>query len=57
MMVNIDIRRDRRYVHEAVALNRPDKMEIWILDAKLVAKARKMDFDISRISRFRYRTR
>jgi hypothetical protein len=57
MMVNIDIRRDRRYVHEAGALKRPDKMEIWILDAKLVAKARKMDFDISRISRFRYRTR
>jgi len=51
------IRRYRRYVYEAGALNRPDKMQAQVIDAKVVAKERKKDFEISRISRFRYRTR
>jgi len=51
------IRRYRRYVYEAGALNRPDKMQVQVIDAKVVAKERKKDFEISRISRFRYRTR
>jgi REP element-mobilizing transposase RayT len=51
------VRRYRRYVYEAGALNRPDKMQAQVIDAKVVAKERKKDFEISRISRFRYRTR
>ena len=51
------IRRYRRYVYEAGALNRPDKMQAQVIDAKVVAKERKKDFEISRISRFRHRTR
>ena len=51
------IRRYRRYVYEAGAINRPDKMQAGVIDPKVVAKERKTDFKISRISRFRYRTR
>ena len=51
------IRRYRRYVYEAGALDRPDKMQARVIDPKVVAKERKKDFEISRISRFRYRTR
>jgi len=51
------IRRYRRYVYEAGALNRPNKMPAQVIDAKVVAKERRKDFEISRISRFRHRTR
>jgi len=51
------IRRYRRYVYEAGALNRPDKMQAQVINAKVVEKERKKDFEISRISRFRFRTR
>jgi hypothetical protein len=51
------IRGYRRYVYEAGALNRPDKMQAKVIDDKVVAKERKNEFEISRISRFRYRTR
>ena len=51
------IRRYRRYVYEAGAIDRPDKMQAGVIDPKVVAKERKKDFEISRISRFRYRTR
>jgi hypothetical protein len=51
------IRRYRRYVYEAGAIDRPDKMQAGVIDAKVVAKERKKDFEISRIIRFRYRTR
>ena len=51
------IQRYRRYVYEAGALSRPDKMQAKVIDDKVVAKERKKDFEISRISRFRYRTR
>jgi len=51
------IRRYRRYVYEAGALNRPDRMRAKAVDDKVVAKERKKDFEISRITRFRYRTR
>ncbi len=50
------IRRYLRYVYEAGALDRPDKMQVNVIDPKVVAKARKKDFEISRISRFRQRT-
>jgi REP element-mobilizing transposase RayT len=51
------IRRYRRYVYEAGAVDRPDKMKAKVIDDKVVAKERKKDFEINRISRFRYRTR
>jgi hypothetical protein len=51
------IRRYRRYVYEAGALNRPDKMQVKVIDDKVLAKERKKEFEISRINRFRYRTR
>jgi REP element-mobilizing transposase RayT len=51
------IRRYRRYVYEVGALSRPDKMQAEVIDDKVVKKERKKDFEISRISRFRYRTR
>ena len=51
------IRRYRRYVYEAGAISRPDKIQAKVIDDKVVAKERKKDFEISRISRFRYRTR
>ncbi|CAB1056277.1 hypothetical protein D1BOALGB6SA_1013 [Olavius sp. associated proteobacterium Delta 1] len=51
------IRRYRRYVYEAGALSRPDKMQAKVIDDKVVAKERKKGFEISRISRFRHRTR
>ena len=51
------IRRYRRYVYEAGAINRPDKMQAKVINKKVVAKERKKEFEISRISRFRYRTR
>jgi REP element-mobilizing transposase RayT len=51
------IRRYRRYVYEAGALDRPDKFQTGVIDPKVVAKEREKDFEISRISRFRCRTR
>ena len=51
------IRRYRRYVYEAGAINRQDKIQAQVIAAIVVAKTRKKDFEISRISRFRYRTR
>jgi hypothetical protein len=51
------IRRYRRYVYEAGAISRPDKMQSKVIDDNVVSKERKKDFEISQISRFRYRTR
>jgi hypothetical protein len=51
------IRRYRRYVYEAGAISRPEKRQTKVIDDKVVAKERKKEFEISRINRFRYRTR
>ena len=51
------IRQYRRYVYEAGTLNRPDKMQAQVIDAKVVSKERKKNSEIGRISRFRHRTR
>jgi hypothetical protein len=50
------IRRYRRYVYEAGAIGRPDKMQAKVIDDKVVAKERRKDFEISRIDRFRHRS-
>ena len=51
------IRRYRRYVYEAGAIPRADRMQAKVIDDRVVDKERKNEFEISRISRFRYRTR
>lgn len=51
------VRRYRRYVYEAGAVNRSDKMQAKVIEHKVIAKERKKEFEITRISRFRYRTR
>jgi len=51
------IRRYRRYVYEAGALNRPDKGKAQVIDKKTVEKERKKGFELTRTDRFRYRTR
>ncbi|MDD2235156.1 MAG: hypothetical protein PHR37_04740 [Eubacteriales bacterium] len=51
------IRRYRRYVYEAGALNRPDKGRAQVIDEKTVEKERKKSFELTRTDRFRYRTR
>jgi hypothetical protein len=44
-------------VYEAGAIGRPDKMQAKVINDKVVSKERKKDFEISRIMRFKYRTR
>jgi REP element-mobilizing transposase RayT len=51
------IRRYRRYVYEAGALNRPEKQMAKVIDDKVVEKERIREFELSRSDRFRYRTR
>jgi hypothetical protein len=51
------LRSYRRYVYEAGAINRPDKMQAKVIDDKVVAKEREKEFEINRIRRFKYRTR
>jgi len=70
---NERIRRYRRYVYEAGALNRPDKGQApeeyaslsqvnstrqgKVIGDKILEKERKRSFELSRKDRFRYRTR
>jgi len=51
------IRRYRRYVYEAAAVNQPEKRKTKAIDGKVLEKERNREFELSRISRFRYRTR
>jgi len=51
------IRRYRKYVYEAGAISRPDKMQAKVIGDKVLEKERKRDFELSRNDRFRYRTR
>jgi REP element-mobilizing transposase RayT len=51
------ISRYHRYVYEAGALDRFDQLQSKVIDPKVIAKECKKEFKISRISRFRYRTR
>jgi hypothetical protein len=49
--------RYRRYVYEAGAISRPKKTQAKVIDDKVIANERKGGFKISRVDRFRYRTR
>jgi putative transposase len=51
------IRRYRRYVYEAGAVNRPEKGKTRVIGDKIIKKERKREFELSRSDRFRYRTR
>jgi putative transposase len=51
------IRRYRRYLYEAGAISRPDKMQAKVIGDRILEKERKREFELSRSDRFRYRTR
>jgi REP element-mobilizing transposase RayT len=51
------IRRYRRYLYEAGAIDRPDKGRAKVIDPRLLAKQKNKDFEITIASRLRYRTR
>jgi hypothetical protein len=51
------LRSYRRYVYEAGAINRPDKMQAKVISDKILEKERKREFELSRSDRFRSRTR
>jgi hypothetical protein len=51
------IRRYRRYVYEAGALNKPEKGTVKVIEDKVLEKERHREFELSRSVRFRYRTR
>jgi hypothetical protein len=51
------IRRYRRYVYEAGAVNRPEKGKNKVIGDKILKKERNRGFELSRSDRFRYRTR
>jgi hypothetical protein len=51
------IRRYRRYLYEAGAISRPDKMQAKVIGARILKKERKREFELRRSDRFRYRTR
>jgi putative transposase len=51
------IRRYRRYVYEAEALNQPEKGNVKVKENKVLAKERHREFELSKSDRFRYLTR
>ena len=51
------IRRYRRYVYEAGAVDRPEKGKTRVIGNMILEKERKREFELSRSDRFRYRTR
>jgi len=51
------LKRYRRYVYEAGAVDRSEKGQRKVIDDAVVIKEQKREYEISRIDRFRYRTR
>jgi hypothetical protein len=51
------LKRYRRYVYEAGAVNRPEKGTTQVIGEKILEKERNREFELSRSDRFRYRTR
>jgi hypothetical protein len=51
------IRRYRRYLYEAGAIDRPDKSRAKVIDPRILAKQKNKEFEITIASRLRYRTR
>lgn len=57
MRVEERLRRYRRYVYESGAINHPGKKQAKVIDEKVIKKERKKNFSISRVDRFRNKTR
>jgi hypothetical protein len=51
------LKRYRRYVYEAGALDHPGKGQARVIDNDIVEHERENDFELNRMRRFRYRTR
>ena len=51
------VRRYRRYMYHAGSINRPDKGKVKVIDPRILKKEKGKDFQITRASRMRYRTR
>ncbi len=51
------LRRYRRYVYEAGAINKPNNPGAKTIDEKIVEKERKKNFEVTRIDRFKNKTR
>jgi REP element-mobilizing transposase RayT len=51
------LKRYRRYVYEAGAVNRSEKLVAGVIVNSVLEKERKNDFELKRIQRFSYRTR
>ena len=51
------LKRYRRYVYEAGALDHPGKGQAQVIDSDIVEHERENDFKLNRMRRFRYRTR
>lgn len=51
------LRRYRRYIYEAGALKRSDGKSSTTIDENVIKRERKADFKMTRVDRFRYRTR
>ena len=51
------LKRYRRYVYEAGALDHPGKGQARVIDTEIVEHERENDFELNRMRRFRYRTR
>jgi REP element-mobilizing transposase RayT len=51
------IRRYRRYVYEAGAVDRPEKGKTKVIGDRILEKERNREFELSRNDRFKYRTR
>ncbi len=51
------LRRYRRYVYESGAINHPGKRQVKVIDEQVMRKERKRNFSISRLDRFRNKTR
>ena len=54
---NERVKRYRRYVYEAGALNRPERGSVKVIEDKVLEKERSRAFELSKTDRFRYRTR
>ena len=57
MVAEERLRRYRRYVYEAGGIKRAAGSSSVTVDEKIFEKERETDFEISRLRRFRYRTR
>ncbi len=51
------LKRYRRYVYEAGAVNHPEKGQARVINKDVVEKERKKNYEITRIDRFQHRTR